>query len=109
MPPFQFHKGTIKTFNAIYCVHFAVFDFNSIKVRLKPGDGADGEAADGNFNSIKVRLKLRISKSNEECRSHFNSIKVRLKQYEVIVKFAKQGFQFHKGTIKTFWLFIIQS
>ena len=34
---FQFHKGTIKTLADI-CIRIFDFNFNSIKVRLKPDD-----------------------------------------------------------------------
>ena len=55
-----------------------------------------------NFNSIKVRLKLRSPPLRLPRWTYFNSIKVRLKRY--ICRRNRTGhrqFQFHKGTIKT--------
>ena len=55
-----------------------------------------------NFNSIKVRLKLSVGKRLLHLLSYFNSIKVRLKLYNYANAFrAVAEFQFHKGTIKT--------
>ena len=39
----------------------------------------------------------------EKLSYNFNSIKVQLKLDEVTGAANKQGFQFHKGTIKTSW------
>ena len=53
---FQFHYGTIKSFDnsnaALFCAYF-----NSIMVRLKVGLQAQRQTQIYNFNSIMVRLK----------------------------------------------------
>ena len=76
---FQFHKGTIKTCLPWWLVS-SWLDFNSIKVRLKQFYFDATVIVDDYFNSIKVRLKLPGSSGGG----------------------ASLGFQFHKGTIKTF-------
>ena len=76
---FQFHKGTIKTSVTRHREADGI-NFNSIKVRLKHYSIVPLTFEQYNFNSIKVRLKLfRTNKS-------------------VVMN---NGFQFHKGTIKT--------
>ena len=53
------------------------------------------------FNSIKVRLKQNYEKNLSIRQTNFNSIKVRLKP-ELKTSYDRfDGFQFHKGTIKT--------
>ena len=75
---FQFHKGTIKTIYNVYTCNL-IFDFNSIKVRLK-----------------QYRHDMDVSHLY-----YFNSIKVRLKHVTECTKDVYRIFQFHKGTIKT--------
>ena len=53
------------------------------------------------FNSIKVRLKPKVESVPTRGGCHFNSIKVRLKRHVVAALPMTDGFQFHKGTIKT--------
>ena len=57
------------------------------------------------FNSIKVRLKLLAVKHMTFRMINFNSIKVRLKRYQASHHDDGNQFQFHKGTIKTRWLY----
>ena len=77
---FQFHKGTIKTWQMMR-MHAWMIYFNSIKVRLKPCHRPSYTVLPLNFNSIKVRLKPDFFKKNN----------------------LPDKFQFHKGTIKTKW------
>ena len=120
---FQFHKGTIKTVHE-QCNGFCLYDFNSIKVRLKPRHHHITDISYFYFNSIKVRLKpdiiwLRqfvsifqfhkgtiktlILNALSALIIDFNSIKVRLKlNINGNVQYVLT-FQFHKGTIKTFF------
>ena len=77
-PPFQFHKGTIRTGKII--------KFNGLRLH---------------FNSIKVRLELRLAAFSLLHLHYFNSIKVRLElRYFVVGEYGTK-FQFHKGTIRT--------
>ena len=125
--PFQFHKGTIKTYDADFILIIMTY-FNSIKVRLKPvirlttaDDYPLFQFHKGtiktravierirrvfDFNSIKVRLKLQGSSRGLSVHPNFNSIKVRLKLWR-FWRQTKNGilFQFHKGTIKTIFLY----
>ena len=127
-PPFQFHKGTIRT-SAAASVLSSLCDFNSIKVRLEPTPSAISTSSSPYFNSIKVRLEPPIDQQPDEQRLfqfhkgtirtsdgrqremedfyNFNSIKVRLELYDgERVFYGVNGFQFHKGTIRTmcyFW------
>ena len=80
---FQFHKGTIRT--------KGVRPFPNI---------------DRNFNSIKVRLELSDVLNSSDCHLHFNSIKVRLELH--VSKYANilLLFQFHKGTIRTYYSYL---
>ena len=57
---FQFHKGTIKTYEHTMSIS-DYLDFNSIKVRLKLTKKQVDYYADQNFNSIKVRLKPSLT------------------------------------------------
>ena len=98
--PFQFHKGTIKTHNALW-VHRYKHHFNSIKVRLKPPVRTIASARHRHFNSIKVRLKQPSPTPSGRPASDFNSIKVRLKRPKPTDRSSIAKFQFHKGTIKT--------
>ena len=53
------------------------------------------------FNSIKVRLELFENTSAGMRCVNFNSIKVRLEHSRVQRYQALNGFQFHKGAIRT--------
>ncbi len=75
---FQFHKGTIRTIFSCSTVLSASY-----------------------FNSIKVRLEPTFCQSIPSTFSHFNSIKVRLEPASIEKPICKNGFQFHKGTIRT--------
>ena len=77
---FQFHKGTIRTKISPSCFPLSL-NFNSIKVRLELIDAVDTAHQNTNFNSIKVRLELAA----------------------LIHSTQLAQFQFHKGTIRTFW------
>ena len=118
---FQFHKGTIRTFNGVSFQN-KIPNFNSIKVRLErvsePGLPIDLR----NFNSIKVRLELAYAIGlllaflfqfhKGTIRTNcilpvtvlgvdFNSIKVRLEHTSASCCTPMTQFQFHKGTIRT--------
>ena len=56
-----------------------------------------------NFNSIKVRLERDLQHACLTFVKDFNSIKVRLELAPAGVVYTYLGFQFHKGTIRTFW------
>ena len=56
-----------------------------------------------NFNSIKVRLELIDAVDTAHQNTNFNSIKVRLELAALIHSTQLAQFQFHKGTIRTFW------
>ena len=102
---FQFHKGTIKTIVILIIILSNQKNFNSIKVRLKPGICHHVSNFNLYFNSIKVRLKRPTFSSDEFCVLDFNSIKVRLKHSNLAGENSAVLFQFHKGTIKTFYGF----
>ena len=76
---FQFHEGPIKTLT-IHLPNFALYGFNSMKVRLKPSGGPDPAPLGSRFNSMKVRLK-RDSLKEKTVLECFNSMKVRLKHF----------------------------
>ena len=118
---FQFHKGTIKTFEV--GVQFIKLSyFNSIKVRLKLGNTApalfkyrfqfhkgtiktsmtDARYGSGNvFQFHKGTIKTDTKGFAAQMERYFNSIKVRLKR-KLNRNYPRDGtFQFHKGTIKT--------
>ena len=75
---FQFHKGTIKTFNCL-ALSLTIRNFNSIKVRLKP----------------KVVLAFKLSPAFQ---FHKGTIKTLIRRLRAA---SMTLFQFHKGTIKT--------
>ena len=77
-PLFQFHKGTIKTYVSCHYWYIPI-DFNSIKVRLKPGLNA-GVIYGNGFQFHKGTIKTPSSSLSWNPSSKF---------------------QFHKGTIKT--------
>ena len=78
LTPFQFHKGTIRTYYNIYQLRHIKFQFHKGTIRTQV-------------------LRLLIT-----ARWHFNSIKVQLEQqYQKHYVYAQRGFQFHKGTIRT--------
>ena len=58
-----------------------------------------------NFNSIKVRLEHDQPQDKMRRYANFNSIKVRLELNIPISNLCESVFQFHKGTIRTFYLF----
>ena len=60
MIPFQFHKGTIKTFRGLFPL-FPVSSFQFHKGTIKTYTLTEEGRKHLNFNSIKVRLKLIIS------------------------------------------------
>ena len=77
---FQFHKGTIETHlsgrNIAVC-----YNFNSIKVRLKPSSYSASMALNSSFQFHKGTIETHDFRSLEDIDGyHFNSIKVRLKQ-----------------------------
>ena len=77
-PPFQFHKGAIRTTEEVLGVPIhAPFQFHK--------------------GAIRTALFRRIFAL---C-SHFNSIKVRLELYLDITTLNLEIFQFHKGAIRT--------
>ena len=82
-------------------------NFNSIKVRLKLTIFSVFFLLLSNFNSIKVRLKQSHPGHTFDNLPYFNSIKVRLKHVLLINLCGLPIFQFHKGTIKTFYCVII--
>ena len=98
---FQFHKGTIKTFDLKVYQKYQQH-FNSIKVRLKRIDFLPINRYLPDFNSIKVRLKLVVDCDKAIQLLYFNSIKVRLKLVLTMLLQFVMRFQFHKGTIKTY-------
>ena len=55
------------------------------------------------FNSIKVQLKLATLDSSMMSLRYFNSIKVQLKLEQLGPECHHILFQFHKGTIKTYY------
>ena len=61
------------------------------------------------FNSIKVRLELLMLKTQRLPYWGFNSIKVRLELLLHIAKRSPFRFQFHKGTIRTGYFFVLDS
>ena len=77
---FQFHKGTIRTKGSKYR-RFFFQNFNSIKVRLELSNGEWDQTVLDNFNSIKVRLEREFAAETAQ----------------IVL------FQFHKGTIRTFF------
>ena len=101
---FQFHKGTIKTYDNEH-IPYLVCRFQFHKGTIKTLMLVLIRLVILNFNSIKVRLKLL---SHIRLLTHlfnFNSIKVRLKLAEVRKHEGWQLFQFHKGTIKTRFIY----
>ena len=123
---FQFHKGTIRTSGALFlCVGLS--HFNSIKVRLEhpawkrvfhqrvfqfhkgtirtPWLSVSPSPLP-NFNSIKVRLERKKSHYITALPPNFNSIKVRLERPIARRRGVGRGFQFHKGTIRTYQEFV---
>ena len=84
IPLFQFHKGTIRTLTPSALV-----------------------PANWNFNSIKVQLEHKGLWAEQERLSYFNSIKVQLEQRLYLRWQEVTSFQFHKGTIRTFYFIII--
>ena len=76
--PFQFHKGTIKTF----------------------GSGKDDRRL-LQFQFHKGTIKTFMRVNLDALKANFNSIKVRLKQMMRSPSPMPSTFQFHKGTIKT--------
>ena len=84
---FQFHKGTIRT---------------------RPC--RDIPMQDSHFNSIKVRLEHFLLVWSNRLAKNFNSIKVRLEPVNLQeTAGTKHLFQFHKGTIRTYWSRALQS
>ena len=75
---FQFHYGTIKSFDSFPRAHF---EFN--------------------FNSTMVRLKVQQSRSAAYQVCNFNSTMVRLKASAQPAVTPTMVFQFHYGTIKS--------
>ena len=59
---FQFHKGTIKTFQTLN-INGRIRSSNSIKVRLRHYGSAIVNQTEYGFNSIKVRLRPLIVKN----------------------------------------------
>ena len=53
------------------------------------------------FNSIMVQLRLAVTKNKTFVHPNFNSIKVQLRPQKYCAACNINGFQFHKGTIKT--------
>ena len=81
--------------------------FNSIKVRLELGWCGVEKLLVDDFNSIKVRLELPSLTNISVSNINFNSIKVRLERPNGRSKTIAQKFQFHKGTIRTFFFGIV--
>ena len=82
-PPFQFHKGTIRT--------------DSTEIRQIQEHGFQ-------FHKGTIRTDLR-SDSAVVLDWNFNSIKVRLEQATLMRVAVLHPFQFHKGTIRTSWYY----
>ena len=77
---FQFHKGTIRTKKEELTNLQKGLNFNSIKVQLEPSKTTDREVKT-NFNSIKVQLE-------HDMQRYYTDYML---------------FQFHKGTIRTWY------
>ena len=63
----------------------------------------------GPFNSIKVQLRLLEKTERETADGAFNSIKVQLRLVTMDDPSNKGFFQFHKGTIKTVSISVIDN
>ena len=101
---FQFHKGTIRTFLEIWFLQNCVY-FNSIKVRLELNNLLCRIVQKLYFNSIKVRLEHLSPKIPTLSLKYFNSIKVRLEHNQNGYTYQFNEFQFHKGTIRTYYTY----
>ena len=99
---FQFHKGTIRTFlHSHYKPQRQTFQFHKgtirtqvLRLRL---------LMHLNFNSIKVQLEQATLENTQSIKNNFNSIKVQLEPAKPLQGETASGFQFHKGTIRTFF------
>ena len=105
---FQFHKGTIRTKGSKYR-RFFFQNFNSIKVRLELSNGEWDQTVLDNFNSIKVRLEREFAAETAQIvlfQFHKGTIRTFFhgKKSETFFRF-----QFHKGTIRTSAIHLYQT
>ena len=97
---FQFHKGTIKTWQEYY-KHSVYSTFQFHKGTIKTYSEADVQGGQTHFNSIKVRLKRSLLPRQitlQAFQFHKGTIKTIVITHDTT---SISQFQFHKGTIKT--------